>query len=650
MVRRAAAGERLVTLDGEDRELTPEMLVIADAERAVALAGVMGGRDSEVTAATRDVLLESAHFDRRRVRIGARALSMHTDASHRFERGADPGACRRAADRAAPCWPSWPAARCWPAPSTRRPTTSPRASPPAAASTTAAWSLRRRRHRARRHRARCAASASRWSSRRPGRERRAGWRVTAPTWRWYDVEPGPDGTIYAQDLYEEVLRLYGFDAHPRHPAGAAGLGRPAHRRAGAPRPHPRPPRRLRLRRGDQLRLPLARHGRLAPAPGRRGEHAGRAGQSALGALRVLRRSLVPTWSPTRLQPPPRRRAVRLFEVGHVFWHGSEGSGARWRSTSRWRWSPAAPSARRGIGASSSTCSISRVWWRRWARCWRRRSAPPAELPVVVAGAAAELMDGGEGGSAGSAASTRRMRATRSSPPSSHRGVRLPAPRRRRRGAGAGAVALPDGRGRPHPDACRGRLLATSPRPSSPPARPISPASGSRTATPARASPPAPSTPRSVSSTRTPSAPSPRTRSTSARASSPRPRPPLRLEGRPMTDQPDDLTWLDALEQRVHEATTRLQELTNENTRLSARISDLEAPLEADPTPPPPGPRNAKTSANASRSSPRTSKTSSTTRTDPGLHRAMEGAAPAERSAFPAAGWHAFPHPQPRRQQ
>ena len=54
-----------------------------------------------VTEATTDVLIESAHFDRRRVRIGARELSMHTDSSHRFERGADPGICRAAADRAA---------------------------------------------------------------------------------------------------------------------------------------------------------------------------------------------------------------------------------------------------------------------------------------------------------------------------------------------------------------------------------------------------------------------------------------------------------------------------------------------------------------------------------------------------------------------
>src|SRR5436305_4336031 len=100
-VRRARAGERLTTLDGVDRELDPEILVIADAHRPVGLAGVMGGADSEVTAETRDVLIEGAHFGRRQVRATARKLGMHTDASHRFERGADPEICGEAVSRAA---------------------------------------------------------------------------------------------------------------------------------------------------------------------------------------------------------------------------------------------------------------------------------------------------------------------------------------------------------------------------------------------------------------------------------------------------------------------------------------------------------------------------------------------------------------------
>jgi phenylalanyl-tRNA synthetase beta chain len=89
IVRRARAGEKLQTLDGVDRILDKEMLVIADAERPVALAGVMGGLDSEISSVTVDVLIESAYFDPDSVRRTARKLGMDTEASKRFERGAD---------------------------------------------------------------------------------------------------------------------------------------------------------------------------------------------------------------------------------------------------------------------------------------------------------------------------------------------------------------------------------------------------------------------------------------------------------------------------------------------------------------------------------------------------------------------------------
>ena len=101
VVRRAVAGEKLTTLDEIERELTPDMLVIADAEKPVALAGVMGGYDSEITEATCDVLLESAYFNPSSIRATAKALGMSTEASYRFERGADPGIVIAALDRAA---------------------------------------------------------------------------------------------------------------------------------------------------------------------------------------------------------------------------------------------------------------------------------------------------------------------------------------------------------------------------------------------------------------------------------------------------------------------------------------------------------------------------------------------------------------------
>ncbi len=99
VVRRAAPGEKLKTLDGVERSLTGEMLVIADAEKAVALAGIMGGEEFEISAQTTDVLIESAYFDPNSVRQTARQLGMDTEASRRFERGADCEGVLRAQQR-----------------------------------------------------------------------------------------------------------------------------------------------------------------------------------------------------------------------------------------------------------------------------------------------------------------------------------------------------------------------------------------------------------------------------------------------------------------------------------------------------------------------------------------------------------------------
>ena len=89
LVRRARAGEKMRTLDGIERPLSPEMCVIADAARAVAIGGVMGGAESEIGPATRNVLLESAWFDPISIRRASKTLGLRTDASMRFERGAD---------------------------------------------------------------------------------------------------------------------------------------------------------------------------------------------------------------------------------------------------------------------------------------------------------------------------------------------------------------------------------------------------------------------------------------------------------------------------------------------------------------------------------------------------------------------------------
>ncbi|MDX2182466.1 MAG: phenylalanine--tRNA ligase subunit beta [Gemmatimonadaceae bacterium] len=101
VVREARAGETITTLDGVARTLAAGTLVIADAERPQAVAGVIGGKDSEVTDATTDLLLEIAVFEPRQVRRARKGLGISTDASYRFERGVDAAATLAMADRLA---------------------------------------------------------------------------------------------------------------------------------------------------------------------------------------------------------------------------------------------------------------------------------------------------------------------------------------------------------------------------------------------------------------------------------------------------------------------------------------------------------------------------------------------------------------------
>jgi phenylalanyl-tRNA synthetase beta chain len=101
VVRRATAGEIFVTLDGQQRQLKSENLLIADETKAVALAGVMGGQNTEIRDDTRDVLLESAYFKPQNIRATSKAMDLRTESSYRFERGADPGASDWASRRAA---------------------------------------------------------------------------------------------------------------------------------------------------------------------------------------------------------------------------------------------------------------------------------------------------------------------------------------------------------------------------------------------------------------------------------------------------------------------------------------------------------------------------------------------------------------------
>ena len=192
-------GERIKTLDGVDRALDPDMLVIADADKAQAVAGVMGGGLSEVSTATKTIVLESAFFDPKSVRRTSKKLGLKTEASARFERGADVNAAaqgHRARDRA-------PRGN-WRGRGARRRDRSNIPRPP----------RRERSSCGARASSRCSDSkspmptssaSSRGSGSRFAR-RNSGWDVAAPTFR-VDV-------LREVDLIEEVGRHYGYDRLP----------------------------------------------------------------------------------------------------------------------------------------------------------------------------------------------------------------------------------------------------------------------------------------------------------------------------------------------------------------------------------------------------------------------------------------------------
>ncbi|HXH05103.1 MAG TPA: phenylalanine--tRNA ligase subunit beta, partial [Vicinamibacterales bacterium] len=197
-IRRARPGETIRTLDGVDRRLDPETLVIADGSRPQAVAGVMGGAASEVSAATRLVAVESAWFLPRAVRRAARRLDLRTEASARFERGADLGApvvaLRRVAELLAATGagePLGPPLDLYPAPAAPREIVFPRAEIPRLLGAAIADDEVERILRG---------LGFRLSPRQDG------WRVGVPTWR-------PDVARPA-DLVEEVARHHGYDRLP----------------------------------------------------------------------------------------------------------------------------------------------------------------------------------------------------------------------------------------------------------------------------------------------------------------------------------------------------------------------------------------------------------------------------------------------------
>lgn len=198
-VRLAAEGEKMATLDGEERTFTADDLLICDGEGPVAVAGVMGGADSEIREDTRDVLIEVAYFDPRSIRRTSRRLGLHTDSSHRFERGVDPNGVPWAMRRAASLMcnlaggAAAPTARdVYPSPIGERAIDLAPDHPSRLLGRDIDEATVRRALEA----VGCSIS--------PGEER--GWRVSAPTWR-------PD-LGRPEDLVEEVARTVGYDSIP----------------------------------------------------------------------------------------------------------------------------------------------------------------------------------------------------------------------------------------------------------------------------------------------------------------------------------------------------------------------------------------------------------------------------------------------------
>jgi phenylalanyl-tRNA synthetase beta chain len=211
-VRHARAGEKVKLLDGNEHALAPDFLVIADARNTLGLAGIMGGFDSRVVDATRDIFLEAAHFAPAAIMGRARKLGLHTDASHRFERGVDPELPRLAMERATRLILDICGGKAGPLAETTLADALPKP---------VTVSLRR----ARLARVLGIAVADADVERILGKldmrvETTAdGWRVTPPS-RRFDI-------AIEEDLVEEVARIHGYDKVPTHaPSGELRLQLP----------------------------------------------------------------------------------------------------------------------------------------------------------------------------------------------------------------------------------------------------------------------------------------------------------------------------------------------------------------------------------------------------------------------------------------
>ena len=306
VVRVARTGECLRTLDGEDRELDPSMLVIADATTPIALAGVMGGEATEVSEQTKDLLIESAWFDPASVRRTARSLGMHSDASHRFERGADPAVSLFAADRAAALILELAGGRLDGDAVDARGEALPEPRP-------VKISLDR-------------LDSFSGAEIPPGPTEKAltalgftievesagTWSVTPPSWRRFDV-------LEEADVFEEAMRYFGFDNIPSSLPQLVGSDAPepdGHRRRRSVQDHL-------AASGYAEAVNFAFHGVDDDAqfsPLMSGEGPLLLDNPLSERYTVMRRSLLPGLvASARFNRRRERPSVGLFEIGHVFW-------------------------------------------------------------------------------------------------------------------------------------------------------------------------------------------------------------------------------------------------------------------------------------------------------------------------------------------
>ncbi|MGY1520781.1 phenylalanine--tRNA ligase subunit beta [Luteimonas sp. A482] len=305
-VRRARTGETLKLLDGRDAVLDGEFLAITDADRVVALAGVMGGFDTRVTDATRNVFLEAAHFAPAAIIGRSRRLGMHTDAAHRFERGVDPQLPRDAMEVATRLILDIAGGQPGPVVEAALEAHLPQPQ---------AITLRRARL-ARVLGLDVADAEVARILRALGMDVKTtneGWDVVAPS-RRFDI-------AIEEDLIEEVARIHGYDAIPTTlPAGAARIAVPSETRAGE----------------DELRAQMAARGYFEAVnfafvdEGLLHTWQAQAGGVPLAnplsaELGVMRTRLLPGLVAAAARNLSRQQSrVRLFELGKVFAASADG--------------------------------------------------------------------------------------------------------------------------------------------------------------------------------------------------------------------------------------------------------------------------------------------------------------------------------------